>query len=599
VLIRLKHLALVTIAVTVVACRSDDRLSGAPDALTVVAGAQQEASVGTAVATAPAVRVIDGSGDAVGGAVVRFTVLTGGGTVLGDSTVTDAQGRAAVTQWILGTVPGSNTLGVSLDNTQLTAVVSAQALTGPPASVRSSGQAGFVGLVDQAVSPNPAIEVVDSYGNPVAGVPVTFTVTSGGGRVTMPTVTTNGGGLAQVGSWQLGPNAGDNQLTASIVAGGQFVFAATAVNSAPIMTAASPTSQSGYLSFPVTQVPRVKLTDPAGAPLVGIPVTFTLGAGDATVAGGVVSTDTAGIAAPADWRLGLETESTLTATTALGAAPVSFTATGVAPQFLIDLRFLTTMTPDVRDAFVAAARRWMGIITAHVPAVSVDLPAGACAPSQPAVNETVGDLVIFAEVTPIDGVGNVLGDASPCVTREESGLPVVGNMEFDSADLQALVGTGQLPAVITHEMAHVLGFGTLWSSLNLTQGLGTDNPLFIGSQALALWPAFEPQLVFPGPPIPLENSGGAGTRDAHWRESVFHAELMTGYIEAPGVPMPLSKLTIATMADMGYQVDYSKADPFAGNLLAAGSVAKAPTVLGERITGPTWQITPFGTERIH
>ncbi len=595
--IRSKDLAL--ICVMVAACRGDYRLVGAPEQLAVVAGANQQAPVGTAVITAPMVRVIDGEGDAVGGAVVRFTVLTGGGTVLGDSVVSDAQGRAAVAAWVLGTAPGSNTLGVSVDNTELSAVVAAQAVAGAPATVRSSGQSGFVALVDQVVSPNPAIQVVDAYGNPIAGVSVMFTVTAGGGSVSTPATTTNDSGVAQAGAWRLGPTAGDNRLTASIAGGGQFVFTATALTGAPTMVATSATSQSGFLSFPVTAVPRVRVTGVGGAPLAGVPVTFALASGDATVTGPVAYTDTAGIAAPLDWRLGLDGASTLIATTTLGTSAVTFTATGVAPRFLIDLRFLTTMTPDVRDAFVAAAQRWMGIITAHLPAVSVDLPAGACAASQPAVHETIADLVIFAEVSPIDGVGNILGDASPCATRSESQLPVLGNMEFDSADLQALLGTGQLTAVITHEMAHVLGFGTLWSSLDLTQGLGTNDPLFIGPQALGLWPSFAPQLDYSGQPIPLENSGGAGTRDAHWRESVFHTELMTGYIEAPGVPMPLSKLTIATMADMGYQVDYTRADPFAGDLLAAGSVSRPPTLLGERISGPRWQITPLGAEPLH
>jgi hypothetical protein len=29
--------------------------------------------------------------------------------------------------------------------------------------------------------------------------------------------------------------------------------------------------------------------------------------------------------------------------------------------------------------------------------------------------------------------------------------------------------------------------------------------------------------------VPVENSGGSGTRDAHWRESEFGNEVMTGY----------------------------------------------------------------------
>ena len=61
--------------------------------------------------------------------------------------------------------------------------------------------------------------------------------------------------------------------------------------------------------------------------------------------------------------------------------------------------------------------------------------------------------------------------------------------------------------------------------------------------------------------VPVDNTGGAGTRDAHWRESIFTSELMTGYV-GPGAHLPLSRLTVASLADLGYQVNMEAADPF-------------------------------------
>ena len=58
----------------------------------------------------------------------------------------------------------------------------------------------------------------------------------------------------------------------------------------------------------------------------------------------------------------------------------------------------------------------------------------------------------------------------------------------------------------------------------------------------------------------MENGGGAGTRDSHWRESVFKNELMSGFIAAPN--NPLSKVTVASLQDLGYQVDMSAAEAF-------------------------------------
>ncbi len=61
--------------------------------------------------------------------------------------------------------------------------------------------------------------------------------------------------------------------------------------------------------------------------------------------------------------------------------------------------------------------------------------------------------------------------------------------------------------------------------------------------------------------VPVANRGGPGTRDGHWRESIFGNELMTGFV-GPGRDLPLSTVTIASLADLGYQVDLNAADPY-------------------------------------
>ena len=64
-------------------------------------------------------------------------------------------------------------------------------------------------------------------------------------------------------------------------------------------------------------------------------------------------------------------------------------------------------------------------------------------------------------------------------------------------------------------------------------------------------------------PVPVENVGtvGDGTRDSHWRESVFDHEIMTGFIDRTS--NPLSATTVGSLQDLGYVVDVTKADPFA------------------------------------
>ena len=64
-----------------------------------------------------------------------------------------------------------------------------------------------------------------------------------------------------------------------------------------------------------------------------------------------------------------------------------------------------------------------------------------------------------------------------------------------------------------------------------------------------------------GMKVPVENTQGAqGTRDAHWRESTFANELMTGFVSLAS--NPLSTVTIASLQDLGYAVDLTQAEPY-------------------------------------
>ena len=107
-------------------------------------------------------------------------------------------------------------------------------------------------------------------------------------------------------------------------------------------------------------------------------------------------------------------------------------------------------------------------------------------------------------------------------------------------------------------MGHVLGIGTLWNIKGLVQGAGSANPIFTGINAMREFAALIGATS--STPVPLANTGGAGARDSHWRESVFGNELMTGFLN-PGFN-PLSRMTIASLEDLGYTVNYNAAAPF-------------------------------------
>lgn len=114
--------------------------------------------------------------------------------------------------------------------------------------------------------------------------------------------------------------------------------------------------------------------------------------------------------------------------------------------------------------------------------------------------------------------------------------------------------------VLMHQMAHVLGFGILWSSayLDLVADEGGYDPLFTGPNATRV---FSELTGADRPGVPVENTGGLGNRDFHWRERVLGHELMTGHTDTG--TNPLSRLTLATLDDMGYTVDYDAAEAFA------------------------------------
>ncbi|MBK8006042.1 MAG: hypothetical protein IPK12_19565 [Gemmatimonadetes bacterium] len=104
--------------------------AGAATTIAASAGDNQSATVGTAVAVAPAVLVTDQSGNPVSGVAVDFAVASGGGSVTGASATSDASGIATVGSWTLGPAAGANTLEAT-----------SAGLTGSPVTFTATGAA--------------------------------------------------------------------------------------------------------------------------------------------------------------------------------------------------------------------------------------------------------------------------------------------------------------------------------------------------------------------------------------------------------------------------------------------------------------------------
>ena len=153
--------------------------------------------------------------------------------------------------------------------------------------------------------------------------------------------------------------------------------------------------------------------------------------------------------------------------------------------------------------------------------------------------------------------------AGVIATRQTSLLPFLGCMSVSGNSLN----------VELHEIGHVLGIGTIW---NLGQDLSGDTH-FNGPLAIA---AFNDAggRNYTGKKVPVERDG------SHWRFSVLTGELMGGG-QTPSGTEPLSAITIQALADLGYSVDVTQAEPYT---LPSAAKASAKSTASPTHAQPEW-----------
>lgn len=222
----------------------------------------------------------------------------------------------------------------------------------------------------------------------------------------------------------------------------------------------------------------------------------------------------------------------------LGVAAASSTAAHAA--FNITVNFTTSVTAAQQAAFTNAEATWESLITGYITqTATIAIPT----------------LTINAAIQDIDGPGNVLGSAGPTSTISDGTYRVAntGSMRFDTADVNNLIANGSFGDVILHEMAHVMGLGTLWTSNGV---YATNSGQYTGANALT---AFRFEYDQPGALfVPVELDGGSGTANGHWDERSdlvdrqgrpLTRELMTGFLNPPTY---ISQMTVQSFRDIGY-----------------------------------------------
>jgi hypothetical protein len=433
-------LALVSLLATAAGCGGSDLTLPSESVAAKIAitqGNGQNAPVSSPLPERLVVKVTDSRGLAVPNQPVDFTIATGGGNVSPASATTGADGQAG-TNWTLGPAAGAQTVtAAAVGNgapANLSVTFSASALTAAPARLTKVAGDGQNAAAGTNVPTPPSVKVTDAVGNPIQGVLVTFAVTGGGGIVAPAVpVATGGNGIAAVTSWQLGPVAGPNQLTATVagtsVAGSPAVFTATGTVGGANRLAFTVQPVNAAVGAPITPAVEVQIQDAGGNPVISAtnPITISLGTNptSAALAGTTTVNAVAGIATFSNLNINKPgTGYTLTATSTSG-----LTGTTSTPFDVVNASSTTTITSISPGTTVVGQPYAVTFsVTAMAPAsgtptgtVTVsDGAGGTCTGAAPNGNCLLTSASAGAKsvVATYAGDGNFAGSASPAVAHK-------------------------------------------------------------------------------------------------------------------------------------------------------------------------------------
>jgi len=221
-----------------------------------------------------------------------------------------------------------------------------------------------------------------------------------------------------------------------------------------------------------------------------------------------------------------------------------FESTATEP-FNIDLEFETPLSASQQAIMQAAAKSVAGLIGKGLPSAIVD-------------GKIIDDINIKVSTANLDGASGTQARTKIDFMRYGSLLPAQSITQFDAADIGELERNGKLFSVAQHEFLHALGFGNLWEAKGLVDYAGTPLAQYNGGNAVD---AFK-DLGGLTDAISLETEG-KGSAGFHWNEALFQDEVMTADVNFSGKAgnAPISTVTIASLADLGYEVNLNAATP--------------------------------------
>ena len=306
--------------------------AGSPAVVGIISGNAQTGIVAQELPDPLVVRVTDALGQSLAGVLVRFEVAASSGQVRDIQVRTDVQGIARG-YWTLGTkarVPQRVDAIVKVNGEPLLATFSA---TGTPdvlsQLVKHSGD-GQMGPLGLALAESLTVVAADRFDNGIAGITVSWTVSSGGGAVTARSTATDTLGLVRA-AWILGARLDLPQVVMVSSDGlpGAMFSATAQLPANAIISAFEGNDQRDTVGKAVAESLAVRVTLSDQTPIEGATIQWAVTAGGGGVSPGISTTDRDGVAR-AGWTIGtLVGENRATATVA-PLAPVSFAATGIA-----------------------------------------------------------------------------------------------------------------------------------------------------------------------------------------------------------------------------------------------------------------------------
>jgi hypothetical protein len=279
--------------------------AGAAVTIAINAGDAQTDTVGQTLPTTPSVLVTDADGNGVSGVDVAFAVASGGGSIIGGSATSNADGVAAATSWTLGTVAGANT-----------ATATATGLTGSPRTFTATGTADAMSQLAFTTQPGNAtggvaiptfsVTTTDQHGNTTGSATIDLSITTNptGGVLTGTTSAATVNGVATFNNAIIN-KAGNGYQLRACVSGACSTF----TNSESFNVSAGAAARLEFLAQPSNSIRNgpfvngpvtVQVVDAVGNIVTNAAsnVTITIGEnpGSATLSGVTTLTPSGGVA---------------------------------------------------------------------------------------------------------------------------------------------------------------------------------------------------------------------------------------------------------------------------------------------------------------